>query len=568
MKQFKVRTGLLPLLAAALLTAALSGCENVSQGGDEEPAAAVGTPTAAPAAGAVPAGTMISLSSATEGAEIYYTVNGETPAKGSTKYGAAIPVTAAMTIKAIAFKGDQASGILEAAYTISAGEETGHTVSFNLNGGSGEASPRTVGAGKALGELPAPPDRSGYLFGGWNTALDGTGDELVPAMAVDKDLTAYALWWQDIGEFDSLEAMAEALGALPANNPGTAYAVKLGSGVSFADMGGTITLDGGSTADDGLADLREMASGRHIALDLRGISQEGGTVLPAGPWQRGRENWHTEENDYLVSITLPSWVAGIGDYAFKSLTALKSINLEETAVTAIGLAAFGNTGLRTATLPSTLTTWGTYSFQGNGKLVSVDMGRISLTTIPSNSFADCGALRKVVWPPSLETIEMNAFFKAGFVTIEIPATVKEIQLSAFNGNDRLVWFKWHEAPAGASIWETSLDNCSRLIRIEFPETLTGPNTALSFTNCVKLETVILPVSFYSDSVPSLSVSGVAANGSLLGVNPDVKIYVPADKEKIYEAGRPRWLNIPTIEEIITPLDELPESERPENWPEK
>lgn len=81
----------------------------------------VATPTATPAAGAVAAGTSVSLASTTEGATIYYTTDGTTPSMESEVYNGPITVSSAVTIKAIAVKeGSDPSSALSAAYTISA----------------------------------------------------------------------------------------------------------------------------------------------------------------------------------------------------------------------------------------------------------------------------------------------------------------------------------------------------------------------------------------------------------------------------------------------------------------
>ena len=59
------------------------------------------------------------MSTETEDAEIFYTVDGTDPSADSTKYTEAIVVSEAVTIKAIAIKeGMESSEVLEAAYTI------------------------------------------------------------------------------------------------------------------------------------------------------------------------------------------------------------------------------------------------------------------------------------------------------------------------------------------------------------------------------------------------------------------------------------------------------------------
>lgn len=76
-------------------------------------------PTVSPVAGAVAAGTKVTISTATEGATIYYTTDGTAPTTESSVYSAPITINAATTIKAIAIKnGFPSSDVIEAAYTI------------------------------------------------------------------------------------------------------------------------------------------------------------------------------------------------------------------------------------------------------------------------------------------------------------------------------------------------------------------------------------------------------------------------------------------------------------------
>lgn len=80
---------------------------------------AAATPTFDPAAGAVPANTAVTIACATDGATIYYTVDGSDPTTSSTAYSEAITIDAGKTIKAIAVKEGMANSEIAAAeYTI------------------------------------------------------------------------------------------------------------------------------------------------------------------------------------------------------------------------------------------------------------------------------------------------------------------------------------------------------------------------------------------------------------------------------------------------------------------
>ena len=79
----------------------------------------VATPAFSVASGAVNSGTSVTISCATDGAKIYYTTDGSDPTASSTEYTAAISVTEAVTLKAIAVKdGMNDSAVASVSYTI------------------------------------------------------------------------------------------------------------------------------------------------------------------------------------------------------------------------------------------------------------------------------------------------------------------------------------------------------------------------------------------------------------------------------------------------------------------
>ena len=76
-------------------------------------------PVFSPNGGEITGSTLsVTLTSATSGAEIYYTTDGSTPTSDSTKYSTAISLTATTTVKAIAVKaGMGPSKVVSATFT-------------------------------------------------------------------------------------------------------------------------------------------------------------------------------------------------------------------------------------------------------------------------------------------------------------------------------------------------------------------------------------------------------------------------------------------------------------------
>ena len=79
----------------------------------------------------------------------------------------------------------------------------GIRVIFDKNGGDTEADPRIMVQDKVDGavnhfDLPTTnPTHTGYLFNGWNTKADGTGDAFTAETDVTSNMTVYAQWKPD-----------------------------------------------------------------------------------------------------------------------------------------------------------------------------------------------------------------------------------------------------------------------------------------------------------------------------------------------------------------------------------
>ena len=149
-------------------------------------------PTFSVAAGVYDAAQSVSLACATEGAEIFYTLDGTEPSASSTKFTAAIPISETTTIKAIAIKNSISSGIVSARYKI-----------ITLEGNGSESKPYTVADVIALeNSRPAAAWVTGYIVGALNSAgtemdntnatniaigatADATIDALVPVQLVN-----------------------------------------------------------------------------------------------------------------------------------------------------------------------------------------------------------------------------------------------------------------------------------------------------------------------------------------------------------------------------------------------
>ena len=157
-------------------------------------AAQAATPMASPDSGSYTGAQTVSLSSDTNGAEIYYSTDSSTP---STPYTAPIAVSSGTTIKAVATKsGLRNSMVMSYVYTITqpssgGGSASSCTLTFNTNGGSTIASV-SKDSGTTVDLSAYQPTKDGCTFAGWYA--DAALTEAVTSVKLAVSTTVYAKW--------------------------------------------------------------------------------------------------------------------------------------------------------------------------------------------------------------------------------------------------------------------------------------------------------------------------------------------------------------------------------------
>lgn len=69
-----------------------------------------------------------------------------------------------------------------------------YTVTYNCDGGTAVGTQHVTLPATTVETLPAEPVKTGYIFGGWYTAINGGGTPFTASTPVNSDLTIYAKW--------------------------------------------------------------------------------------------------------------------------------------------------------------------------------------------------------------------------------------------------------------------------------------------------------------------------------------------------------------------------------------
>jgi hypothetical protein len=344
---------------------------------------AVAAPEADPPAGTYSGARNVTLTTATPGAAIYYTLDGTHPTTSSTRYNGPVSITAAdTTIKAIAVKAEMVdSAVLTATYTIR------YPVTYNTGGGRGTAPdqiPAIPGGSITLpgpGNMTAPADS---VFIGWKSSLNG--NVYYPAGAsytVNAAVTFTAQW---TAEFTDTAQITAYLATIAEESLGSTSDDPVPLTVNMSTAGYWVNL---------LAVIEN--AGKYIALDLSdSVMNSSGTAFDPGTADTGEK--------FITALTLPtaaqSITGGSSDTStFSYFTTLRAITGNN--ITSIGAYAFSDcTSLTIVNFPKA-TTIGMATFSDCISLTMADFSFV--TDIGAYAFSDCTSLTMVNFPLVTDT---------------------------------------------------------------------------------------------------------------------------------------------------------------------
>ena len=242
------------------------------------------------------------------------------------------------------------------------------------------------------------------------------------------------------------------------------------------------------------------------------------------------KNAFRENYDYLKSITLPSTLKTIGDYAFYNDYNFRNIEIP-AGVSVIGEGAFQYcNGLNSVSIPDGVEKINGYTFYNCNNLTSVSLPE-SIKTIGDNAFAYCNKLDTISIPGKVESIGDNAFNNCKIKEINIPATTKTIGNDAFNYCNAVTSIK---VAAGNTVYD-SRNNCNALIETASNKLIKGcaasviPNTVTEIGDRAFYAVTALTGISIPNSVQRIDYSAFADCDGLTAINiPSSVTYIASE----------------------------------------
>lgn len=375
--------------------------------------------SASPSGGEVPVGTKVTLTAKANGstvsADIYYTTNGTTPTKNSTKYSSSgITINEACTLKAIAYKdGYETSDVLTETYTTKSNPKL--TLSASPSGGSVKSGTIVYLTTSADGSTVSGADI--YYTTNGTTPTKNSTKYTSSGISIMQACTLNAIAYKDgyetsevLTEDFSVEIEAENI-SLPSEK-----VIKIGE--SFT-MTYTLIPSNATTTLTWTSDDSSVATVSSSGV-VKGV--KAGTTKIRVKTANGKTDYCnvTVEDDKPKEFTAKTQ-EGV-EMKFKVINATEKTCQVGIASPSENIASWNNAidedYVGAVTIPNTV----------NG---------FKVVSIANAAFAWCFGITSVYIPEGITSIEPGAFIECTFPSIIIPQSTKEIASLAFNSNDLL-----------------------------------------------------------------------------------------------------------------------------------